>query len=1050
MEPYTAEAAQVSAPVATPLPVASVLSVEEWVQSLSYWQFDQLQPSDVRYLKASQVASIPTASFFSMMSTASRAALSAGQVQALNIAKVGIKLLTTSQVSALTVPQIQQVGYWELSLVPANRIPSLTTDQIASIPTASYFAEWSVAARGALTQSQVRSLNVGETRINLLTPTQIGWLTTAQVQTVKAYDFVCLLPSQIPSLTAAQTSTISTSAMLATLSAESLAALTPPQVRSLNVGETRINLLTPTQIGWLTTAQVQTVKYYDFWFLQPSQIPLITKTQFEDMPGGYVLLNLPDDLQTALTREQLLNMPNGHWKYLSRISPFEIPPSNYVPAVQVPTDGNGMALNSHMTMEAERFFSLVPIEAATHRAIASGNWSDPAIWLNRAVPAAGAKVYVPEGTTVRFDAYMTSAIKTLRVDGTLTFAVDRNTQLKADTIVIYTTGKLHIGTTAAPIQDHVTARVLIADGGPIDRTWDPYAMSRGLISRGEVRMVGKEVTPYVSLLAGPSRGDTTLRLASIPKNWKVGDEITLTGTQPNWDDFGTETVRILAINGNTLTVDPLRYDHHTPTPSVSTYVANMTRNIEFVAEDESVVAERPHMVFLHNPNVRIENVSVQGFGRTDKSIPINDPVVVNGVLQAGTGANPRARYAIHFHHTGVNPNFAAAVVSGSVVDGSPGWGMVNHSSNVDMLNNIVYGVAGAAFATEDGNEIGLMQGNLALNTTGVFDNIHSRRNIHDYGFIGHGFWFQGPGVEAVNNIVVGASNAAFIYYTASSKNLFDAVNLNDPSMAAGHLAVPVGSVPVNKFSGNTAIASGVGLEFWHHQSMMTDGKSVVENFNAWGNRRSAISIHYSGQIMVRGGTLIGDVVNFTETAIATNWAVHDMTFQNVRIFGFEVGIDVPVRRATVIDGGTISAIQAIYIEKGHDTIRSVDVKGAINFLPINAASLRGRTPYQVYLDGAFDFGNNKFAGRRVESLFSADQIRFAPNGSNPLQLYYYEQHPLYVPFTTANSGGFIPAGMLNRINFLMWQVQLYSYGGKFTPNDVSVVAGIRALTRPAV
>src|SRR5690606_11893091 len=106
----------------------------------------------------------------------------------------------------------------------------------------------------------------------------------------------------------------------------------------------------------------------------------------------------------------------------------------------------------------------------------------------------------------------------------------------------------------------------------------------------------------------------------------------------------------------------------------------------------------PHLVFFHNPNVAIENISVEGFGRTDKSQRINDPVVVNGVLQAGTGLNPRARYAMHFHHTGVNPANAPATVRGSVVLGSPGWGYVNHSSNVEFVDNVAYGVYGSSFA----------------------------------------------------------------------------------------------------------------------------------------------------------------------------------------------------------------------------------------------------------------------------------------------------------------------------------------------------------------
>ena len=56
----------------------------------------------------------------------------------------------------------------------------------------------------------------------------------------------------------------------------------------------------------------------------------------------------------------------------------------------------------------------------------------------------------------------------------------------------------------------------------------------------------------------------------------------------------------------------------------------------------------------------IEIIGIYGFGRTDKALPINSPVVVGGVVQPGTGTNPRARYALHFHHMGVDPRVAPA------------------------------------------------------------------------------------------------------------------------------------------------------------------------------------------------------------------------------------------------------------------------------------------------------------------------------------------------------------------------------------------------------
>jgi hypothetical protein len=60
-----------------------------------------------------------------------------------------------------------------------------------------------------------------------------------------------------------------------------------------------------------------------------------------------------------------------------------------------------------------------------------------------------------------------------------------------------------------------------------------------------------------------------------------------------------------------------------------------------------------------------------------------------------------------------------------VVD-SPGWGFVNHSSNVVMEDNVAYDVIGASFTTEAGDEIGAFRRNLAVKSTGSGAGIESR------------------------------------------------------------------------------------------------------------------------------------------------------------------------------------------------------------------------------------------------------------------------------------------------------------------------------------
>jgi len=1016
------------------------------VQQVKWYEFALLSAAQIPLLTPLQIASIPSTGALVAWTQAARDALTVLQIRSLDISKVGLEALTNSQVASLVAVQIQQVKYFEFHRLSAGQVPYLSLVQIASIPEAGSLSIWTAEARAALTFDQVRSINIGSSgRIAFFTPQQISWLKIGQIRAVKYYDLHLVNPNQALYLTTTQMASIPTASYLAAWPKELLSALTAPLVQALKVAAVRIESLPKAQIGYLSVPQIQSLSFIDFEYLLPSQIPYLTAAQLRSMPSGGVLLYLSDASQAALTREQILSLPLSQLAHFTQTELDQYPPANYQPVV----DRRGEDGSAH-AHESMKFYNLAPLAAATHTTVASGAWSDPGIWRNGQVPAAGAKVVVSAGTTVLFDAEMDEAIDTLRIDGTLSFATHRNTQLYADSIIVYTTGKLFIGTAANPIHDNVTARVVIADGGPIDRVWDPYGLSRGLMSGGEVKMYGKTVTSYVPLAVDPVAGDVVLRLSAAPTNWKVGDRLVISGVNPYTADFGAEEVTIRAINGTSVTVDKLKYSHNAPDGyGLSVYVANMTRNIVFEAVNPEIVAERPHMVFFGSPNVHVENIAISGFGRTDKSKPINDPVVINGVLQPGTGTNPRARYAMHFHHTGVDPLVAPAYVSGSVITDSPSWGFVNHQSNVIFDENVAYNVKGSAFVTEDGNEIGSFTRNLALNSIGAsWESMHARRAAHDFGFNGHGFWMQGPGVELIGNIVAGARAGAYVYFTASARAQFDAVNLADPSLAGGLKVTPVNVVPLKEFSDNLAAASHTGLELWFHQMMMTDGNSRIERFTSYNSIMSGIALHYSGNVQIDDAKLLGDILAFNGYGVMTNSFTHDVTINNLTAIGFEVGVDVPVRRATVINGAMIAAVRAFQIEKGFDSIRNVAILGYVSISTPTALQLRGRTHWKVYLYERFDFQGS--TGRRFDSYISADQIVWAPYGSAVQELYFNEQASWFAPFPAATAAGHVPNDYLNLNNFQLSRDYGVAFGGHILPADAVAVAGIRGYAGPLV
>ncbi len=89
------------------------------------------------------------------------------------------------------------------------------------------------------------------------------------------------------------------------------------------------------------------------------------------------------------------------------------------------------------------------VQAQGGRTPAAGQarWSDAATWPDRRVPRAGDKVTIPEGKHVVLDV-TPPALGSLTIDGTLSFANNRDLELTTEWVVLH--GELEIGTAASP------------------------------------------------------------------------------------------------------------------------------------------------------------------------------------------------------------------------------------------------------------------------------------------------------------------------------------------------------------------------------------------------------------------------------------------------------------------------------------------------------------------------------------------------------------------------------------------------------------------------
>jgi Ca2+-binding RTX toxin-like protein len=632
--------------------------------------------------------------------------------------------------------------------------------------------------------------------------------------------------------------------------------------------------------------------------------------------------------------------------------------------------------------------ALVPTSSATHVAIKNGSWFDPSIWQNGAVPDNNADVWIQPGVAVTYDAQSDARIHTIRVDGTLQFAADLNTKLLVDTIVVVPEGTLIIGDQTTPIRNDHTAQIIFTSDRPVDTTWDPTQLSRGLISHGTASIYGADKLDFSGLAQDAIAGDNELVLnlpagTDSPLGWKIGDQLALGGTSyEHWGSdadntrFHDEVLTITAINGNHIRFTNndihsgdhtrLRFDHTRPAgsqDSLSLYVANTTRNISFETENgvDAPLMSRGHVMFMHNPNVVVENAGFYNLGRTDKNQLIDD-VGLNVDGSQGYGTNQRGRYPLHFHRTDVDQ--APVVAKGNAIVGSPGWGIVQHESSAILEDNVVFDIAGAGIVAEAGNETGTWTHNLTIKTTGDdrYDNLDffgPRAERFDFGFNGEGYWVQGAAQIAIqNNIAVSAGAGigflGFEWGTEASRPVqtveVDSLPANLQDIAKGTsdpTHVEVSAVPLLKVSGFESYNAQIGINVWSRMfngdgqldvdfdskgaiKPAHDFRSVIDNFKLWNITDYGVLLPYSGNVDLKNGLILGASRGDYSTGIYANDAALSERYQNLRIEGFAHGLMVPYDANRDFVGSQLEQVsfanntQNFAITKGELLVRASD------------------------------------------------------------------------------------------------------------------------------
>src|ERR1044072_2345601 len=180
------------------------------------------------------------------------------------------------------------------------------------------------------------------------------------------------------------------------------------------------------------------------------------------------------------------------------------------------------------------------------------NWSDPATWPNKKVPAAGDKVIIGKDKHVVLDV-SPPALGSLSIDGKLSFSNNADLELTTEWILLH--GELEIGTEARPHTRKATITLTNTikgeDIGGMGGANEP--IDRGIVLMGgTLNLHGNRTNSWTKLSKTAEAGSISIEVLNAA-GWRVGDEVVLAST--DFDPRQAERRTIAAIRGNAITLD---------------------------------------------------------------------------------------------------------------------------------------------------------------------------------------------------------------------------------------------------------------------------------------------------------------------------------------------------------------------------------------------------------------------------------------------------------------------------------------------------------------
>ncbi len=583
-------------------------------------------------------------------------------------------------------------------------------------------------------------------------------------------------------------------------------------------------------------------------------------------------------------------------------------------------------------------------------------WSDPAAWPDRKVPGEGDAVTIARDMDVILDV-APAALRSLTIDGKLTFSNDRDIELKTEWVYLRG-GELHIGSENKPHTRKATITLTNNVPGEDINTMGDRGI---LMMRGTLSLYGDREHTWSKLAKTAQAGTKQIQVLSAA-GWRRGDEIVLAST--DFNPRQAEKRTITAISGNTLTLDrPLEYMHFgeiTFGVDQRGEVGLLSRNIRIQASEDS---EKDyfggHIMAMLQSDVRVSGVELYRMGQHMNL----------------------ARYPIHWHLVGEGQG--QFIKNSSIHNTYSRCVTVHGTNNVLVQNNVTFDTVGHCFFLEDAVETG----NQFISNLGIQTKCHPTLPCIPSN-LGPGDRSNGMAGQRADNILIPSDNTASTFWITNPNNIYrnnvaagsDQIGFwfalpIHPTGAFEGTEVSANTWPrrmvVGEFKGNTAHSNFDGLMFdrgsnpdgtfsvggsnyhvaYANPADTTSEKleSVFEDFTGYKNRNGAI--WGRGELHVYKNLKLADnAIGFTHAASLVGQTPYTSKVVDSIFVGESDNIGNPTRPEEIAYGRSLPGESADFPIRGYeyyDMRHDVENTTFINFVP-NDLRDAGALSYLMY------------------------------------------------------------------------------------------------------